>query len=1420
MPPRARRRLDFDEAEAKQEVEPCTPQHSPSSVAPVSGACGTKEEADERTGERPGLAAASAAASAGDAMLLDMFTNDGSSDGDCGFGSQDAQDEDDGSALAECEGADGDAAAGDGKKNQPPPTGKVCDGCGAGVSDLTFHERNKGKEYRLWGLRNFWGPLCGWCAKMARVRYAHMSKAVLATYLANPENRPAFKIRSVAFVSIRQEGRQHISVEMLESRVAVIEQGAKLARPDSFYSYTGLAEFMAALEKKDGFDPRQLTMVQLHIDGKAAVGVRQLLPEVQDGDAIKTTLDMDPRIRTDRPEDLEALRLVEQAYADLGDNASKDGVSAGSLAPPVPGSSGAAASTFGGASAASPAEKGKSASTGSRASAKGMPTSGRKRKASAVVADEAFQEMAFQYPKSPHTPAVRKMSNKIDSLLMAVTGTEWRGAFKENSLRSNLRLAEETKKNLRSSEFQELIQKGNEQVQEMEVFCRVSQAKKALEKDESTPKFVDFAKALRDLEGVLQLRSTSGLHCELAVLMAKGLFIDKVAQGHLQNAIRELVTAEGLPQKFRQAAESDDALQCGFSTWLENLIEGAAVDAVRQVAVEDAETINYQQLLNFFQTYVQAVRAEPTLADGLKDRADSYLILVQMGIKQETRPSIVSKAMTTLNSYTDNRLSTSRDNYPVGVALKKLAEGIVKRGRWDEQGDIVFDACVQALSVIHGQRVTDFSVPSQVPELLKLQKQCLVKFAEPLCMWSESRLEEKATEVLGAASCLVLASWQVDFVLAESGMSSLSDLLAQVGAISMDEGEQEGLSKNGLVEQVKDAVAATAGERAAHMDTALGQCKDLGRFLESTLKPKLAKINGDHAQKVDRLISNLGAIPLRASLWDASLSSMLLCMELAQHGPLSYTSALPAFRRHMQQAAFRKQEGAAPTGAQGPEPYMATVLALCKRVKYLQQNEYPKHIKRTPMNSPKALDYCVYFALRSSLGQAVLRIHCEQKVQESMASLTLAWDLQSCIVGDKGRLLDYNTNPDELLSMLVRCDPGPLNESVGLHCNFSSPTAPALAALPHLVDTRTAAMVIQQVAQGPLHISCLQAEGGEPLDKAAVLQLATIHANLATIKGLACRVHQTIVLGGLAMDAKRESYDRAQFGLLLSLQEAIKQVHETLASEDVRALDTKNHRLHFTMYWCDQWLDGVKCFAGRACSKFLADLRAQISSVASVLDKNLPRWDTFITESDFNADLADEHIVNHAFRHQFPSHNDTLANLLEDAGECAKALTGKDFGQQPGATATISFAQGINMSVDHYLLVQGGVLAILCYADSGKGQAMARKVLSVNSEEATTKKLPASVRLALERLSEGDVSNLPTRAGQKPKGKNLPKAPKSEVRDHDAPPGVQPGASFGSAPPAPAAHDLHPKPETNTTTDGALTSMGGAAAAFDIDDFF
>lgn len=532
------------------------------------------------------------------------------------------------------------------------------------------------------------------------------------------------------------------------------------------------------------------------------------------------------------------------------------------------------------------------------------------------------------------------------------------------------------------------------------------------------------------------------------------------------------------------------------------------------------------------------------------------------------------------------------------------------------------------------------------------------------------------------------------------------------------------------------------------VDKLIEQCADLKRFLMTGARQKLGSIaGGSNLEKLDPLCETLGNILVRMELWDVGMSSVVLCLDLLATGVMSYSASLPVYKSWMQTQSKRKHDGAAVEASN--EPYLHTVVLLCKKLNFLNRSVYPKYNKRIPggCETHDALLWCLYFAASSNFGQQTKSAHCDSKVHEAVQAFLEVVNLAACSLVDCEAL--GSVDASGALGLVLRTDIDALSKIVEGQPDLDNPGPSMFCGLPHFADAKSASMIIQQIVHGPMHMPSLQDPVGEPLSKSSTQNLVAVYANVASIMAIAAHVKVFVVDGGATIKTEAASFEYRAVTLLNCLQSLVRQVREKLAADDLQTLDSKGHRLRFGVFWCGSWLNCIDEFWTLACASFFHSLGDLILQVSTKVEKHLPHWGAWITDDAFDCELSKVHILDNTFKQHFAPTNEILENCLGHAEVAGQTLANMAFKDIEGMQAVVSFASGINASLEHYLLVQGALAAILCHGTTAKGQAMAQKVLAVNSADTTLKKLPRSLQSVIERLSEGDRSNLSILKGAK-----------------------------------------------------------------------
>jgi len=106
---------------------------------------------------------------------------------------------------------------------------KFCVGCDFGALEPTTVDIAEGSTVRPWALKHHWGTLCLWCTRMMRVRYAWMRKQAVEKWLQQADNKSQFKLRSIAYVSMREEGKVKTTAEAVDERADALLRYGRMA---------------------------------------------------------------------------------------------------------------------------------------------------------------------------------------------------------------------------------------------------------------------------------------------------------------------------------------------------------------------------------------------------------------------------------------------------------------------------------------------------------------------------------------------------------------------------------------------------------------------------------------------------------------------------------------------------------------------------------------------------------------------------------------------------------------------------------------------------------------------------------------------------------------------------------------------------------------------------------------------------------------------------------------------------------------------------------------------------------------------------------------------------------------------------------------------------------------------------------------
>lgn len=227
----------------------------------------------------------------------------------------------------------GDLGSQKGDDDEEPDPTKICIGCDSSVQDVTALEVAGQARFRAWGRRNHWGQFCFYCVRMSRIVWPHMKVPNLIRFIEVVDRKRIFKYNSLAFVSLREEGKCHIDLQMIDSRVRLLEKfGSFFANGEAdLCKQYALAEDVAKISDNPVLQRQRLC--QILVDGRRRLGFVVHNPMPATPISLPPVVVADPGLVTDEPNDLRlVLHLAEKATVALAAAATSPAKSPGAKA--------------------------------------------------------------------------------------------------------------------------------------------------------------------------------------------------------------------------------------------------------------------------------------------------------------------------------------------------------------------------------------------------------------------------------------------------------------------------------------------------------------------------------------------------------------------------------------------------------------------------------------------------------------------------------------------------------------------------------------------------------------------------------------------------------------------------------------------------------------------------------------------------------------------------------------------------------------------------------------------------------------------------------------------------------------------------------------------------------------------------------
>lgn len=206
------------------------------------------------------------------------------------------------------------------------PAKKVCSICACSALQLTVIEARAGEPHRQWGAKNLWGPFCGWCKKMLRIRFAWMKNPAVLKHIEDPSNLRHMALCSLAYVSLREEGRIQMTAGMVDQRLEALMKFGKAAEEASSTMHTQIVVIDDFGEQSVNPVVVGAELVQVVVGGQRRLGFRTMAARPNGCIALPPQVVSRGGLVTDCPEDLERLASFAAAAAKASDERAGDTV--------------------------------------------------------------------------------------------------------------------------------------------------------------------------------------------------------------------------------------------------------------------------------------------------------------------------------------------------------------------------------------------------------------------------------------------------------------------------------------------------------------------------------------------------------------------------------------------------------------------------------------------------------------------------------------------------------------------------------------------------------------------------------------------------------------------------------------------------------------------------------------------------------------------------------------------------------------------------------------------------------------------------------------------------------------------------------------------------------------------------------------
>ena len=666
----------------------------------------------------------------------------------------------------------------------------------------------------------------------------------------------------------------------------------------------------------------------------------------------------------------------------------------------------------------------------------------------------------------------------------------------------------------------------------------------------------------------------------------------------------------------------------------------------------------------------------------------------------------------------------------------------------------------------------------------------IAQYRRPGGIHGVPRFEECLEKCLVCVQQAVCCSLQGEFVLADV---SIEALLRRIEPLTQCfESEQKidtkliGKAFSDLKVECEDLVFVRDSKPQSLAD-AVAQATEL---LESPLGKRLCITHPPHVQA---LREKLTAVAARLPLWQTLLNGIQAVVEITvDHGKVQYDAALLAW------LAWKERIQPNISAPVQDRPYLASTLQLCETRAALRESKFPPYPStRCPGGSLLAAETVVNF-LSSPVVDAVYNEHCLGKVLEALEGFFTRVQMSTAILAGSEQL--ESSSPDALVGMITSANVGDLHAHADQHCDFSDPQSPSIAKMPHVSEVRMVSTLVLKIMEEPIMLTCLQKAASAAIAKDDTVALLAMHNNAWSVTILVATAHTRLFEGPLT--DKHGCLDVTVVGSLVGLRRTCQRMGDTLKGEKYAHIDERSYGLYQSVELFVQWLRCVDIVTDAYVSCYMTKALKLLKETATELTNALPRWESHITDTVFNADMAIESVLEHPKKSQLPTMAAKVRQMLSAVVTAAQLLQPNDpplkerTGSFPGI---MNHAEAACASTDTMNLIGSALSAVLQYGRKQGGPIMSKDVLAIEKNgNYKGAKIPQTLKRLLEGVRDGDMGVLDGYDPYKPKashsksgGKQSKKRKRDQRSDGEEPREKSSRAEGGVSPEAGVKAELN-----------------------------